>query len=310
MKLKFHAAMALVIVSIFSGLSPAISDDLIPLDQETGSASNEYSGVGDNIGQRLGQTITPSISGYLKSVEIYVSKDNDNVTGNLNVDVIPMSSRGVVLEGKQLTSERVDASLIFTYGSWVTVTFSEPASLPAGKPFMIRLVGDNYGQPRENTYRWYSRLAPTAEYLGGQPYVNQDGTWAAQYYDLLLRTYVEAGVGPVVETVVLPKLSIYLKANVKTPSVIDVKALRKVVGNLGAGKTLVCTAYSYGTSKAANAYSLKLAKSVCARAKALKTNIIIEAETLADRVAPKAAKGSVWTSGSYRVDVSLKETVG
>lgn len=308
MTFKNRGIVALVLFSLFSGLSPAGSDDLFPLDQSTGTGSNEYSSVGDNIEQRSGQTITPSITGYLKSVEIFISKDNENVTGELSVGVIPMSTRGVVLEGSQLTAQRIDASLIFTYGSWITVTFEEPAFLKAGKPFMIRLVGDNYGQSNENTYRWHSRTFLQADYTRGRPYFNNLEGWTSGDYDFLIRTYVEAGVGPAVEETLIPKVSVFLKTTVKIPSTLEKIAIIKVAKNLTVGKTLVCTGYTYSTSAAARAYSLKLAKAMCAIAKAAAPRITVVSETKASGKAARAARGSKWQVGSFRVDLSLRNT--
>ena len=121
-------------------------------------------------------------------------------------------------------------------------------------------------------------------------------------------TYVRPFVKPVASTIFAPKFSVFLKSKVKIPSALEKSAIKKVAKSMASGKTLVCTGYTYGTSSAARAYSLKLAKAVCAIAKASSPRITVVSETKPSSKATKAARGSVWLPGSYRVDLSIRNS--
>jgi hypothetical protein len=314
---------SIALISAFSlllaGFSATAEDVVEPqLDQWSGIASNAEAGYfGDNIGQRIYQTITPSLTGYLTSIELAVSKKPGTV-GNINVDVMLLSRTGVPLEGNLLASEPVSSEELPDQMTWLMVNFSEPAYLVANVPFAIRLVGDNANQMGESEsqngeiyFRWHNIPYLQPHYVGGSEILIDDerlNTWRATGNNYGFETYMRPFIRPSVSQSINPKVSVFLKSKVKIPNTREKAAIQKVAKNVTSAKMIVCTGYTYGTSAAARAYSLKLAKAMCAVAKAASPRIRVISETKSSATAVRAARGSKWQAGSFRVDLSLRNT--
>ncbi len=110
-------------------------------------------------------------------------------------------------------------------------------------------------------------------------------------------------VKPAVKTAAKPAFSTFLQAGSTKLSSMSLAGLKKALKALPAGARLTCRAYVYAPTTRATAYSMSLAKSFCAQVKSLKPKSVTLLETAKSGQAPRAARGSLWLPGSYRVDL-------
>jgi len=110
-------------------------------------------------------------------------------------------------------------------------------------------------------------------------------------------------VGTQASVLTPPKMTLYFKPNVTTPSQIDLIKLKRVLAKYSRGATVKIVAYVYGTSQKSSAYSRNLAKALSQQIKKISPTLRTQISLANCNLAPRAAKGSVWTSRSFRVEL-------
>ena len=159
-------------------------------DQSNSSAAWGSSGVFTT--QSTGQVITPGVTGTLDSIQLFV--DRNAGTGTLNVSIYNADGSGYPT-GSPLASQSLDIAGLPAHTGTVStptsVTFSSPAYLTAGTPFVVVLSTSSSGV-----------ILSAWDSLGGYPggkliYSGAGPTWytGSPVQNLLFTTYVTPSLG-------------------------------------------------------------------------------------------------------------------
>lgn len=114
-------------------------------------------------------------------------------------------------------------------------------------------------------------------------------------------TNVLPRVKPTVK-VVAPKFTAFIAPSKKSLSVKDLGSIKLALSTYKPNGKIVVRAYVYPGAGGAR-YSNALAKAIAAQVRSLRPKATVTIETLSCSSAPRAARGSSWTPGSYRVDL-------
>jgi hypothetical protein len=134
---------------------------------------------------RAGQSFTPAASGYLSTVEVYLTKQG-SPTGNMTLNLYLSDANNKPTGSILATSGVLDSAAIS--GTYQAFTFGTPAVITSGTKYVFVLVysggdGANYVVVRGNT---------SDSYAGGKLIISADSgaTWTEQTKDIDFKTYV------------------------------------------------------------------------------------------------------------------------
>lgn len=167
---------------------------MIVLDQTYSESNTEYfasAHYSSTLGDEIGQGFTPSISGPVPYVDLWMQRVG-SPSGNILVELRSNSSG---LPGSVLaTSNAIDASTISTSPSKVRFTFSTPYSVTAETLYhLTTLVTYSFSQG-VNNIQWAQDGSPS--YTRGQDSFLNNGTWQTNSRACPFDQYVESESEP------------------------------------------------------------------------------------------------------------------
>ena len=127
--------------------------------------------------------------------------------------------------------------------------------------------------------------------------LDPEGLKLGEHSTTFTLTVANVAVTPVIAK---PFYSTYFGPNSSVLSAVDILNLKLALSKLKSNSKLKIVAYNYGNS----AHSTRLAKALIAEIKKVRPRQNTQIVLKWSRSAPKAATGSVWLPGSYRVDIT------
>lgn len=307
------AAAALIVLGLLiNPVSQAFADDSVQdqVSDNINLGNPDYSNSTgcDNNPSMLFQ---PAITGYLDSIDLPIRKYGPRVDG-FNIDIMPYNEKKKSVDtGTLLASQGVSAENFPDDNQgfvWSSFNLDERPQLIADKKYVIRIFAP-YDGHCDGGYQWGMRKWDAPDYLRGKEiiYDNEYSKWVLLDNDFGFKTYMTAHEPEIViaDSPAKPSISFYLGEGQKKLSASDIGRLSKLLANTSSNSTGTCNASQYGSSAKAKQYALELAKSVCGSLKKLKPSVTRALKVTSSEVVGKAARGSKWFAGSYRVDISI-----
>jgi hypothetical protein len=235
MKFRILAALAAAGTIAVAAAGPALAINPPTLDQHhecaaadctLGTSNVPYpvwlspqTPVPDNSPVGMAQTFTPSVTGPLSKVELYLKLlDSSGTPAPFDVVIVPLIG-GIPHPATPLATQTVPTPVAGTSpwgaigsAAWIPVTFTTPATLTAGTKYAI-VVG--WQLPGGSWLSWEadaSYASPYTDYVGGDAMVGTHVSIAYNFYDLFqspvlsdsqtgnadfaFRTYVGAAATP------------------------------------------------------------------------------------------------------------------